>query len=65
VITEDDKEVKKTEDGKAVKDIGEKEVHGRTSCLRRSKEEAITSTSEGKDLWRSVEMDHTRTLYLC
>jgi hypothetical protein len=41
VVTEDNKEVKKKGSDKAVKDIDEKELHGRTSCLRRSKEEAI------------------------
>jgi hypothetical protein len=41
VVADGNKEVKKTGDGKAVKDIDEKELHGRTSHLRRSKEEAI------------------------
>jgi hypothetical protein len=45
VFAEDNKEVKKTGDGKAVKDIDEKKLHGRTSCLRRSKEEAINEES--------------------
>jgi hypothetical protein len=45
VVTEDKKEVKKRGDGKAVKEIDEKELHGRTSCLRRSKEEAINEES--------------------
>jgi hypothetical protein len=41
VVSEGNKEVKKRGDGKAVKDIGEKRLHGRTNCLRRSREEAI------------------------
>jgi hypothetical protein len=31
VVAEDNKEEKETGDGKAVKDIGEKELHGGTS----------------------------------
>jgi len=31
VVAEDNKEIKKTGDGKAVKDIDERELHGRTS----------------------------------
>jgi hypothetical protein len=38
VVSECNKEVKKRGYGKEVKDIDEKELHGRTSCLRRSKE---------------------------
>jgi hypothetical protein len=45
VVAEDQKEVKKRGDGKAVKEIDEKELHGRTSCLRRSKEEALNEES--------------------
>jgi hypothetical protein len=45
VVAEDNKEVKKRGDSKAVKDIDEKDLHGRTSCLRRSKEEAINKES--------------------
>jgi hypothetical protein len=45
VVTEDNKEVKKTGDGKALKDIDEKELHGRTSWLRRSKKEAVNEES--------------------
>jgi hypothetical protein len=45
VVAKDKKEVKKRGDGKAVKNIDEKELHGRTSCLRRSKEEAINERS--------------------
>ena len=41
MVAHGNKEIKKTEDGKAVKDIDEKELHGRTSYLRRSKEEPI------------------------
>jgi hypothetical protein len=47
VVTEDNKEVKKRENDKAVKDIDEKELHGRTSCLRRSKEETINEEPAG------------------
>ena len=45
MVAEDNKEVKKTGDGEGVKDIDEKELHGRTSCLRRSKEEGINEES--------------------
>jgi hypothetical protein len=45
VVAEDKKEVKKRGDGKSVKEIDEKELHGRTSCLWRSKEEAINEES--------------------
>ena len=45
MVAEDKKEVKETGDGKAVKDIDEKELHGRTSYLRRSKGEAINEES--------------------
>jgi hypothetical protein len=45
VVAEDNEEIKKTGDGEAVKDIDEKEPHGRTRCLRRSKEEAINEES--------------------
>jgi hypothetical protein len=45
VVAEDNKNVKETGDGKTVKDIDEKELHGRTRCLRRSKEEAINEES--------------------
>jgi hypothetical protein len=45
VVAEDKKEVKKRGDSKAVKDIHEKELHGRTSCLKRSKEGAINEES--------------------
>ena len=38
---EDNKEVQKTGDSKAIKDIDKKGLNGRTSCLRRNKEEAI------------------------
>jgi hypothetical protein len=39
VVAEDNKEVKKTGDGKTDKDIDEKVLHGRTGCLQSSKEE--------------------------
>jgi len=45
VVTEDNKEENKTGDSKAVKDIDDEELHGGTSCLRRSKEEAINEES--------------------
>ena len=45
MVADDNKEVKETGDGKAVKDIDEKELHGRTSYLRRSKGEAINEES--------------------
>jgi len=45
VVAEDNKEVKKTGDGKAVDDIDKKELHGRTSYLQRSKEGAINDES--------------------
>jgi hypothetical protein len=34
VVSEDNKEINKRGNGKAVKDIDEKELHGRTSYLR-------------------------------
>jgi hypothetical protein len=47
VVAEDNEEVKKRGDSKAVKDIDEKDLHDRTTggCLRRSKEEAINEES--------------------
>jgi hypothetical protein len=46
VVAEDNEEVKKTGDGKAVKDIDGKEPHhGGTICLQRSKEEVINEES--------------------
>jgi hypothetical protein len=45
VVAEDKKEVKKRGDGKVVKEIDEKGLHGGASCLRRSKEEAINEES--------------------
>ena len=41
MVAEDNKEVKKTGDGKDV----DKEMHGRTDHLRRSKEEGINEQS--------------------
>jgi hypothetical protein len=45
VVAEDKEEVKKRGDGKTVEDIDEKELHGKTSCLQRSKEGAINERS--------------------
>ena len=46
MVAEDNKEVKETGDSKTVKEIDEKELHGRVGWLRRSKEEAINEVYE-------------------
>ena len=49
MVAEDKKEVNKIRNGKVVKDIDEKELHERASCMRRSKEE-----KEGREAERNV-----------